>query len=52
MKGGDSPKPKKRRNAEVKFGSSDRGIRPLKRRKRHTDQPDFKSDNKKGDSLD
>jgi 23S rRNA-/tRNA-specific pseudouridylate synthase len=52
MKGGDSPKPNKRRNAEVKFGSSDRGIRPLKRRKRHTDKPDFKSDNKKGDSLD
>jgi 23S rRNA-/tRNA-specific pseudouridylate synthase len=52
MKGGDSPKPNKRRNAEVKFGSSDRGERPLKRRKRPTDKSDFKSDNKKVDNMD
>ncbi|PCJ81429.1 MAG: hypothetical protein COA49_04855 [Bacteroidetes bacterium] len=40
MKGGDAPKPNKRRNAEVKFGNADRGARPLKQRKRHTKSSD------------
>jgi 23S rRNA pseudouridine1911/1915/1917 synthase len=41
MKGGDTPKPGKRRNAEVKFGSADRGKHKLSQR---TDQ--FKSSDK------
>ncbi|HIB76994.1 MAG TPA: hypothetical protein EYO58_05135, partial [Flavobacteriales bacterium] len=40
MKGGDTPKPNKRRNAEVKFGSADRGLRPLKQRVRHSKSSD------------
>jgi 23S rRNA-/tRNA-specific pseudouridylate synthase len=36
VKGGDVPKPGKRRNAEVKFGSADRGIHTLKQRTHHS----------------
>ena len=43
MKGGETPKPTKRRNAEVKFGKSDRGDRPLVRRPRSTDNWDVKT---------
>jgi 23S rRNA-/tRNA-specific pseudouridylate synthase len=46
MKGGESPKPNKRRNAEVKFGKSDRGDRPLVRRPRSTDKWDVKKTDK------
>ncbi|MDE0918025.1 MAG: S4 domain-containing protein, partial [Flavobacteriales bacterium] len=46
MKGGETPKPNKRRNAEVKFGKSDRGDRPLVRRARSTDKWDNKTTDK------
>jgi 23S rRNA-/tRNA-specific pseudouridylate synthase len=46
MKGGETPKPNKRRNAEVKFGKSDRGDRPLVRRPRSTDNWDVKKTDK------
>ena len=46
MKGGETPKPNKRRNAEVKFGKSDRGNRPLVRRARSTDNWDNKTHRK------
>ena len=46
MKGGETPKPNKRRNAEVKFGKSDRGQRPLVRRPRSTDNWDLKTTGK------
>ena len=46
MKGGETPKPNKRRNAEVKFGKSDRGNRPLVRRARSTDNWDDKTHRK------
>jgi len=36
MKGGDVPKPGKRRNAEVKFGKADRGKHKLKPRIKHS----------------
>jgi len=36
MKGGDVPKPGKRRNAEVKFGAADRGKHKLKPRIKHS----------------
>jgi hypothetical protein len=36
MKGGDVPKPGKRRNAEVKFGTADRGKHKLKPRIKHS----------------
>jgi hypothetical protein len=40
MKGGDVPKPGKRRNAEVKFGNADRGKHKLKQRMNHSNTTD------------
>ena len=45
MKGGDVPKPGKRRNAEVKFGNADRGKHKLKQRVNHSSTTENTSTN-------
>ena len=51
MKGGDSPDPKARRSAQVKFGSADRGSRVLKQRSPRKIDSDMPSDNNTSNST-